>query len=97
MTCKSNDLVYVVICSACNKEDIRETGEGKTKARDRVRVHQQNIHQLQYQQIKCEQHFQTCGKEEFKILPLFKLYLHNKYLREQYEKYFRDKFKTMLH
>ena len=30
MTCDSSDLVYVVICSTCNKEFIGETAEGKT-------------------------------------------------------------------
>ena len=31
MTCESSDLVYVVICSACNEEYIGETGEGKIR------------------------------------------------------------------
>ena len=62
-----------------------------------VRVYRQNIRQPQYQQIKCEEHFRTCGKGEFKIFPLLKLYLQKKYLREQYEKYFQDKFKPTLH
>ena len=38
MTCKSSDLIYVVICSTCNEEYIGETGERKTRVRDRVRV-----------------------------------------------------------
>ena len=38
MICKSSDLIYVVICSTCNEEYIGETGEGKTRVRDRVRV-----------------------------------------------------------
>ena len=97
MTCESNDLIYVVICSTCNEEYIGETGEGKTRVRDRVRVYRQHIRQPQYQQLKCEEHFRTCGKGQFKIFPFFKLHSQNKYLREQYEKYFRDKFKPTLH
>ena len=57
MTCKSSDLIYVVICSTCNEEYIRETGEGKTRVRDIVRVDRQHIRQSQYQQLKCEEHF----------------------------------------
>ena len=97
MTHESSNLVYVVICSTCNKEYIRENGEGKTRVQDRVWVYQQHIRQPQYQQLKCEKHFETCRTGEFKIFPFFKLPWQNKYLREQYEKYFQDKFKPTLH
>ena len=83
MTCESANLVYVTICSTCNKEYIGETGEGKTSVRNRVRVYLQHIRQPQYQQLKCEEHFPTCGKGEFKIFPLFNLHSQSKYLREQ--------------
>ena len=89
MTCESGNLVHVVICSRCNEEYIGETGEGRTRVQDRVRVYRQHIRQLQYQQLKCDEHFKT--------FPFFKLHSQNKYLREQCEKYFRDKFKPMLH
>ena len=48
MTCKSSNLVYMVICFTSNEEYIGETGEEKT----RVRVYRQHIHQPQYQQLK---------------------------------------------
>ena len=35
-TCDSFNLTYVVICGTCKEEYIGETGEGKTKLRDRV-------------------------------------------------------------
>lgn len=38
MICESSDLVYVVICSTCNKKYIEETREGKTWVLDKVRV-----------------------------------------------------------
>ena len=88
MTFESSHLIYVVICSTCNEEYIGETGEGKTRVCERVQVYQQHIHQPQYQQLQCEEHFHICGKGEFKIFPFFKLHLQNQYLREQYEKYF---------
>ena len=97
MKCESSNLIYVVTCSTCNEEYIGETGEGKTRVRDRVRVYRQHIHPRQYQQRKCKKHFRTRRKGQFKICPFFKLHSLNKYLREQYEKYFRDKFKPTLH
>ena len=57
MTFESSDLVYVVICSTCNEEYIGETGEVKTRVRDRARVYRQHIRQPHYQQLKCEEHF----------------------------------------
>ena len=53
--------------------------------------------QMQYQQLKSQEHFQTSGKGEFKIFPFFELHPQNKYLREQHEKYVRVKFKLALH
>ena len=55
------------------------------------------VRQMQYQQLKCQEHFRTSGKGEFKIFPFFELHLQNTYLKEQYEKYFRVKFKPTLH
>ena len=83
MICESNDLVHVGTCSTCNEEYIGETGEEKTRVRGRVRVYRQHMRQPQYQQIKREEYFRTCGKGEFKIFPFFKLHSHNKYLKEQ--------------
>ena len=93
MACKSSDLVYVFMCSTCNEEYIGETGEGKTK----VWVYRQHKRQLHYQLLKCKEHFWTCEKGELKIFPFVKLHSYNKYLREKYEEYFRDKVKPTLH
>ena len=43
LTCDSFNLIYVVICDTCKEEYIGETGEGKTKLRDRVRAYPQHI------------------------------------------------------
>ena len=47
----------MVICSKCNEDYIRETGKWKTMVRDKVRVYRQQIRQVQYQQLKCEEYF----------------------------------------
>ena len=66
----------MVICSACSEKYIGETGEGKTRVQGRVRVYRQHI-RPQYQQLTYKEHFRTCGKGEFKILPFFKLHSQN--------------------
>ena len=65
MTCESSDLVYVVMCSTCNEEYIEETGEGKTRVRDRVRVYRQHIHQPHYQQLKYEEILRNFSEHTF--------------------------------
>ena len=92
MTCERSDLVYVFICSTCNKEYIEETGEGKT----RVWVYRQHKRQPHYRQLKCKEHFRTCENGEVKIFPFFKLHSYNKYFREKYAEYFWDKFKDII-
>ena len=82
MKCESSNLIYVVTCSTCNEEYIGETGEGKTRFRDRVRVYGRHTRQLQYQYLNCEEHFRTRGKEEFKTFAFFTLHSKNKYLNK---------------
>ena len=47
-TCDRFNLINVVICDKCKEEYIGETGEGKTKSRDRVRVYRQHIRKPEY-------------------------------------------------
>ena len=56
MTFKSSNLVYVDIYSTCYKESIWYTEEDKTRVPDKVKVYQQHICQLQYQELKCKEH-----------------------------------------
>ena len=72
-TCDSFNLIYVVICGTCKEEYIGETGEGKTKLRDRVRVYRQRIRQWQYQQLKVEGHLRVCDNVEFRIFSLLQM------------------------
>ena len=80
-TCDSFNLIYVVICGTCKEEYIGETGEGKTKLRDRVRVYRQHIQQLHYQQLKVEGYLRVCGNGEFRIFPLLQMRLQDTNLR----------------
>ena len=95
-TCDSFNLIYVIICDTCKEEYIGETGEGKTKLRDRVRVYRQHIRQPHYQQLKVEGHLRVCGNGKFRIFPLLQMRSKDTNLRRSYETRFQQKFKTKL-
>ena len=95
-TCDSFNLIYVVICDTCKEEFIGETGEGKTKLRDRVRVYRQHIRQQQCQQLKNEGHLRVCDNGEFRIFPLLQMCSQDTNSRRSYETRFQQKYKTKL-
>lgn len=70
------DLVYLVICSSCNKGYILDTRKDKTRARDNGRVYQR-ICQTQNWKLKYEENFRIYGKGLFKGLPFINLHLNN--------------------
>ena len=55
MHCNSFDVIHVLICSGCLEEHIGETGVGKTRLRDRVRVYRQYIKQPEHQKLQVEE------------------------------------------
>ena len=95
-TCDSSNILYITICPTCGEEYTGETGAGKTKLRDRVRVYWQHIRQPEYQKLKVEEHLRTCGKGTFKIFPLLQIWSSEIDLRASYEKNFMKKYKTKL-
>ena len=88
--CETPNLIYVIICSNCNKEYIGQTG-GRLKER----LYRQHIWQPEYEKIEVERHLRTCAKGIFKVFPFFKI-KENKILRECYEDHFIKKFKPEL-
>ena len=93
LTCDSFNHIYVIICGSCKEEYIGETGDGKTKLRDRVRVYRYQIRQPQYQQLKAEGHLRVCGNGEFRIFPLLQKRSQDTNLRQNYETRFQQKLK----
>ena len=91
MPCDSSNLLYIVICSTCGEEYTCETGVGKIKLRDRVRVYRQNIRQPEYQKLKVEEDLRTCGEGTFKIFPLILMQSSEINLRGSYERNFMKK------
>ena len=73
-----------------------ETGVGKTKLRDRVRVYRQHIRQPEYQKLNVEEHLRTCGEVTFKIFPLLQMRSPEIDLRRSYERNLMKKHKTKL-
>ena len=87
-SCDSSNLLCIVICSTCGEEYTSETGIGKTKLRDRVRVYRQHIRQPEHQNLKVEEHLRTCGKGTFKIFPLLQMRSSEIDLRRSYDRNF---------
>ena len=52
MSCNSFNVIYVLICSGCLEEYIGETGVGKTRLRDGVRVYRKHIKTTRASKIK---------------------------------------------
>ena len=96
MNCDSSNLIYVIICPTCKEEYIGETGAGKTKLRDRVRVHREQINHPEYQTANIAGHLRECGKGSFKIFPFLQMRSDSTELRRSYEHKFQLQFKTKL-
>ena len=71
-SCDSSNLLYIVICPTCGEKCTGETGVGKTKLRDRVRVYRQNIRQPEYQKRNVEEHLKTLVKVPSKLFFYFR-------------------------
>ena len=90
--CETPNLIYVIICSGCNKEYCGQTG-GHLK--ERLSIYRQHIRQPEYEKIEVERHFRTYAKGILKIFPFFKM-KENKILRESCEDHFIKEFKPEL-
>ena len=71
-SCDSYNLLYIIICPTCGEEYTGETGIGKTKLRDRVRVYRQHIRQPEYQKLKVEEHWERVVKKPLKSFLYFR-------------------------
>ena len=95
-SCDSYNLLYIIICPTCGEQYTGETGVGKTKLRNRIRVYRQHIRQPEYQKLKVEEQLRTCGKGTFKIFPLLQMRSSEIDLSRSYEINFLKKYKTKL-
>ena len=95
-SCDSFNLLYIIICLTCSEEYTGETGIGKARLRDQVRVYRQHITQPEYQKLKVEDHLKTCGNGTFKIFPLLQMRSSEINLRRRYKRNFMKKYQTKL-
>ena len=63
--CKTANLIYVIVCSCCNKEYIGQTG-GQLK--ERLSIYRQYIRQPEYEKIEVERHLRNV---QWRYLKLF--------------------------
>ena len=96
MSSNSFNVIYLLICSGCLKEYIGETGVGKPKLRDRVKVYRQHIKQPEHQKLKVEEHIRFRGRDSFKIFPFLQMQSNDTNLRRAYETKFQREYKTKL-
>ena len=71
MTCKTRDLIYLLICEGCLEEYMGETG---TQMNLRTNLHRSQIVNENYSKMKVCKHVHTCGNDKFKIFPFYKCF-----------------------
>ena len=87
MTCKTQDLVYVLVCKNCRHEYIVETGLAIS---ERTNLHRNQIIHVRYRVLNVSKHIHNCSNDEFLIFPFFKCNKQCHQYREEQERKFRD-------
>ena len=94
MTCKSRDLIYLIICEGCYEEYLGETG---CQINERTNLHRNQIETPKYAQIKASKHIHECGNNKFKIFPFHKCFKQCHIYREEFEQKYRKLVQPKLH
>ena len=98
MTCKTENIVYVMFCMGCQKSYIGETGQ---KLCSRASEHRCHILNQRYRSLEVSHHIYECAGHlpiPFKIMPIFKMPLNcTRIERESKEFFFQKKFCPSLH
>ena len=93
MTCKSRDLIYILICHGCGEEYVGETG---TQLNLRTNLHRNQIKNPSYSCLKVSKHVHLCGNNKFSIFPLHKCFAQCHVYREELEAKYRKLIKPKL-
>jgi len=94
MSCKSMDLLYVLICNNCKEEYVGETG---VAINERTNLHRSQIITEEYRNLKVSKHIHRCGNNEFQIFPFHKCYKQCHIYREEMESHYRSIIEPKLH
>ena len=96
MGCDVKNLIYVMQCSGCGEEYIRETGNS---LRHRMTVHRQQLRQTNVRTLHVSSHITNCARNyavKFRLFPLYKLKQDSVTIRNMPETYFIELFKPKL-
>ena len=98
MTCKTKNVVYLLVCNNCQRTYIGETGKG---LRYRAGEHRTHINNSTYRKLEVSHHVHECAGHlaiPFRIVPFYKMPLNCTRLeREAKEFFFQRKFCPSLH
>ena len=65
-SCKTKDLIYLVICNNCKKEYVGETGD---EVHMRMNTHRNQMIIEIYRKLKVSKHINFCSQNKFTIFP----------------------------
>ena len=91
--CKSQNLIYCIICEGCKESYIGQTGNSIC---ERIRIHRQQINDPTTRKISLSSHLDTCGKGKYKVFPFYKMHSPDLIVRLSKEQYFIKLFKPKL-
>ena len=94
MSCKTKDLIYLLICKKCLDEYVGETGN---ELNLRTNVHRNQIEIPEYRKLKVSQHIHECSENKFLIFPYKKCFKSCFIYREELEMKIRNRINPQLH
>ena len=94
MTCKTMDLIYLLMCTGCREEYLGETG---CTIAERTNLHRSQIKIETYRKLKVSKHVHNCSNGQFKIFPFHKCSQQSHIYREEMEMRFRNLVNPKLH
>ena len=94
MSCKSMDLIYLLVCKNCKEEYCGETG---AQINDRANLHRSQAKNEQYRNLNVSKHIHQCAEGQFLIFPFHKCFNQCHYYREAMELHYRELIKPKLH
>ena len=98
LTCKTKNVIYVLVCANCQRTYIGETGKGFSY---RAGEHRTHVNNPDYRRLEVSHHVHECAGHlavPFRIAPFYKMPLNCSVLeRQSKELFFQKKFLPSLH
>ena len=84
MSCKSKEIIYIIICPKCESFRIGTT----ENLRNRVTLQKHHIRQEEFIHLAVSEHLSECSEGDFKIMPIYQCINTSRLMRETKEKRF---------